>query len=82
MNADGTATSFDADSAHPLDCEDLLVKFETAEQVAVLNFTEKPDRILTVKRLTWLIFGLITNAVNHKKRIIRHDACLRSIRHV
>ena len=49
MNADGTATSFDADSAHPLDCEDLLVKFETAEQVAVLNFTEKPDRILSVQ---------------------------------
>ena len=49
MNADGTATSFDTDSAHPLDCEDLLVKFETAEQVAVLNFTEKPDRILSVQ---------------------------------
>ncbi|WP_277935519.1 hypothetical protein [Parablautia muri] len=45
INADGTITAFNAESAHPLDCEDLLLKFETTEQAAALNFTERPDRI-------------------------------------
>ncbi len=45
MNADDTTTSSNTDSAHPLECEDLLLKFETTEQVAALHFTERPDRI-------------------------------------
>ena len=45
INGDGTATLFNADNAHPLDCRDLFLKFETTEQVAALNFTERPDRI-------------------------------------
>lgn len=49
-NADGTTTSFDADSAHPLNREELLfIKFESTEQVAVLDFPKRPDRILSVK---------------------------------
>lgn len=47
--ADGTTTSSQADSAHPLDCKDLLLRFETAEQAAVLNFTEEPDRLLSAR---------------------------------
>ncbi len=47
--ADGTTTSSQADSAHPLDCKDLLLKFETTEQAAALNFTEEPDRLLSAR---------------------------------
>ena len=47
--ADGTITSTQADSAHPLDCRDLLCRFETTEQAAVLNFAEEPDRLLSVR---------------------------------
>lgn len=48
-NADGTTTEMKADSAHPLDCEDLLLPFETTETTATLNFTEDPAAILSVK---------------------------------
>lgn len=49
MGADGTTTSSEADSAHPLDCKDLLPRFETTEQAAVLDFTEEPDRLLSAR---------------------------------
>lgn len=49
MNIVGTSASTEADSAHPLDCEELLLKFETTEPTAVLRFTEDPDRILSVR---------------------------------
>lgn len=48
-NHDGTSTAIEADSAHPLDCEDLLLKFETAETTAILTFTENPDAILSIQ---------------------------------
>lgn len=49
MNSDGTTTETEADSAHPLDCKDLLLPFETTETTATLNFTETPDTILSVR---------------------------------
>lgn len=49
MNSDGTITATDADSAHPLDCKDFLLPYETTEATATLNFTESPDRILSVR---------------------------------
>ncbi len=48
-NADGTFTDIEADSAHPLDCKDLLLPFETTETTATLTFTEEPDVILSVQ---------------------------------
>ena len=48
-NSDGTSTSTETDSAHPLDCEDMLLKFETTETTATLNFTENPDVILSIQ---------------------------------
>ena len=48
-NDDGTITSTEADSAHPLDCADLLLPFETMETNAVLRFAEEPDTILSVR---------------------------------
>lgn len=47
-NNDGTATGVEADSAHPLDCKELLELFETTEATAALRFTEEPDAILNV----------------------------------
>lgn len=49
MNSDGTITATEADSAHPLVCKDLLLPYETTEATATLNFTESPDRILSVR---------------------------------
>ncbi|MCM1542983.1 MAG: DUF4362 domain-containing protein, partial [Blautia sp.] len=49
-NGDGTVTAIEADSAHPLDCKDLFLKFETAEETAVLQFAEDPDTIRSVQR--------------------------------
>ena len=48
-NNDGTSTNMEADSAHPLDCKDLLLQFETTETNAILRFTEEPDTILSVR---------------------------------
>lgn len=48
-NDDGTSTSTEADSAHPLDCKDLLLPFETTEATAMLRFTENPGSILSVR---------------------------------
>lgn len=48
-NSDGTSTATEADSPHPLDCDELLLKFETTETTATLNFTEKPDSILNIQ---------------------------------
>jgi len=48
-NNDGTFTNMEADSAHPLDCADLLLQFETTETNAFLRFAEEPDTILSVR---------------------------------
>lgn len=48
-NNDGTFTNTEADSAHPLECADLLPPFETTETNAVLRFGEEPDTILSVR---------------------------------
>ncbi len=48
-NADGTFTDIEADSAHPLDCKDLLLPLETMETTAALTFREEPDAILSVQ---------------------------------
>lgn len=48
-NGDGTATGVEVDSAHPLDCKDLLVPLETTETAAALRFNEEPDAILSVR---------------------------------
>ena len=47
-NDDGTFTATEADSAHPLECKDLMDEFETTETTALLRFTEEPDVILKV----------------------------------
>ena len=50
---DGTATHVEADSAHPLNCEDLLISqwidYETTETTATLYFNEEPDEVLYVR---------------------------------
>lgn len=47
---DGNSISINADSAHPLDCRELLFPpFETTEATAVLSFTETPDTILNIQ---------------------------------
>lgn len=49
-DADGNFINIIADSAHPLDCKDLLSPpFETPETTVVLRFAEKPDTILSVQ---------------------------------
>ena len=48
-NNDGTTTGIEADSAHPLDCKDLLVPLETKETTAILHFHEEPDAIISVQ---------------------------------
>lgn len=48
-NNDGTFTNTEADSAHPLECGDLLTPFETTETNAFLRFGEEPDAILSVR---------------------------------
>lgn len=48
-NADGTTTNITADSAHPLDCRDLLSPLETTEATAALRFSEEPDSIVDIQ---------------------------------
>lgn len=48
-NSDGTSTGTEVDSAHPLDCEDWLERFETTKGTATLYFTENPNSILSVQ---------------------------------
>lgn len=48
-NSDGTSQSMNADSAHPLDCADLLHQIETTETNAFLRFGEEPDTILSAR---------------------------------
>ncbi len=48
-NNDGTFTNTEADSAHPLECADLLPPFKTTETNAFLRFSEEPDTILSVR---------------------------------
>lgn len=45
-NPDGTFTGIESDSAHPLDCRDALLLFDTNEKTAILDFLEEPDSIL------------------------------------
>lgn len=47
-NNDGTCTSTEADSAHPLECKDLMLQVETTEKFATLRFAEEPDAILDI----------------------------------
>ena len=49
VGGDGRAVSTVADSAHPLDCRDLLAALDTCEADAVLEFTEEPTEILSVR---------------------------------
>ena len=44
-NGDGTVTATEADSAHPLDCRDLLPLLETTEGTATLRFSWEPDAV-------------------------------------
>ena len=48
-NNDGTTTATEADSAHPLDCKDVLVQLDTTEETALLRFQKEPDAILSVR---------------------------------
>ncbi len=48
-NNDGTFTNTEADSAHPLECADVLLPFETTETSAFLRFSEEPDKIPGVR---------------------------------
>lgn len=48
-NNDGTFTNMEADSAHPLECADLLPPFKTTETSAFFRFAEEPDTILSVR---------------------------------
>lgn len=49
-DVDGNSISTNCDSAHPLDCEELLSPpYETPEATATLRFTEEPYTILSVK---------------------------------
>lgn len=45
----GEITAMIADSAHPLECKDLLPSLETTGQTAQLRFTAQPDEILSVR---------------------------------
>jgi len=50
QNPDGTSTGISSDSAHPLECKDLLLPLETEENTAMLRFIEKdPDVFLEVR---------------------------------
>ncbi len=47
---DGNSISINGDSAHPLDCKELLSPpYETQEAAAALRFAEEPDTIFSVK---------------------------------
>lgn len=48
-NRDGSISGENANGAHPLDCKDLFVPFETTETAATLHFSENPDKILNVR---------------------------------
>ena len=48
-NVDGTTTNIIADSAHPLDCRDLLSPLETTEATAALRFSEEPGSIVDIR---------------------------------
>lgn len=46
---DGTAEHILADSAHPLDCQELLIPLETREGTAELDFARIPDEIFSAR---------------------------------
>ena len=48
-NSDGTITSMEADSAHPLECRDELALLDTTRETALLQFQKEPDEILAVR---------------------------------
>ena len=48
-NSDGTTTSMEADSVHPLDCRAELVLLDTTQATALLQFQKEPDAILSVR---------------------------------
>ena len=47
--ADGTVEHALADSAHPLDCRELLTLLETSEGTAELEFAQMPDEIFSAR---------------------------------
>ena len=47
--ADGTVEHALADSAHPLDCRELLTLLDTREGVAELEFSQMPDEIFSAR---------------------------------
>lgn len=49
-NADGTYTGVASDSAHPLDCRELLSPLDTPSGTAALRFTVEPDEIVSAVR--------------------------------
>lgn len=49
MNADGTCDALIADSAHPLECKDLLIPFEATGKTAQLHFAVQPNEIVSVR---------------------------------
>lgn len=69
MNGDGTVTETESESLHPLDCKDLLLTYETTEMTATLNFTESPDRILSVQ--CWSDEHWADSSANSEDVIIR-----------
>lgn len=48
-NKDGSVSKIKTDNAHPLDCKNFLLQFETEAETAMLRFTEEPDEILSVR---------------------------------
>lgn len=55
--ADGTVQSVEADSPHPLDCQELLCALDTAQATAELDFGQDPDAILSVCRWSDAFWG-------------------------
>lgn len=48
-NPDGTDSSTEVDSLHPLECRNLMPLLETGEDTAVLRFLVEPDEIISVR---------------------------------
>lgn len=48
-NSDGTFTAIEADGAHPLDCKDRFLRFDTTETTVTLDFKENPDAMISVQ---------------------------------
>ena len=58
--ADGSMIHTLADSAHPLECKDLLAPLDTSAPTAVLQFAENPDAILSLRCWSDALWGDVT----------------------